>query len=460
MKALTITLLLFIGLSSSAQTLYPELFDGSTGITAGYGAWGANDYIRETSIDVPSKGTITFYHPTGAVSQKPTVIFISGWGRQYDSYDRYFKYVASLGYSVINIYNLSPGSINTSYQNSIDMIGQAQTTYSTWIDTTRIGLAGHSYGGGSTIWIGNQLFDSAGLNWGTNGRFILMFAPWYPFLITDTELQNYPSNVKLAVVQSYDDFSSSADYTYNTDPRALRAMYQLINIPDAEKDYITVFSDADATHEYSYGGATYSYEANHFMSYTALVNGVRNPYDRLDVFAMNRLTHAMTAYVFGGDLVNAKDVILGNGSAAQIAMGIMPDLAVTDYYIATRPESEFDYKCTADAAAWSDPAIWKLYDYCVDTNNDGVIDALRIQEQNTSSFSLFPVPAQDFVQIKLEDETEVILSYEIFDVSGKKLIKKVLPDSNIITIKDFAKGNYFIKISTEKSVGVQQFIVK
>lgn len=451
MKALTTILVLFMSMSSVSQTLYPELFDGSLGITAGYGSWGANDYIRETSIDVTDKGTITFYHPSGAISQKPTVIFISGWGREYNSYDRYFKYVASLGYCVINIYNLNPGSINTSYQNSIDMIEQAQTTYSTWIDTTKIGIAGHSYGAGSTIWIGNQLFDENGLNWGTNGRFILMFQPWYSFLITDTELQNYPSGVKLALIQSYDD--------YETDSRVTRAMYQLINIPDTEKDFITISSDTDATHEYTYGGDTYTYVANHYVSYTDLVNGYNNPYDRLDVYAMNRLTNAMTAYVFEGDAA-AKNVILGNGSTTQVAMDIMPDLAVTDHYITTRSADSFNYKCTEDATTWADPAIWKLYNYCVDANNDGVIDALRVQEQNTSSFNLFPVPARDFIQISMEDETEQILNYEIFDISGKKIIKKVLPNSNSISIKSLTTGSYFIKISTEKSTGVRQFIVK
>jgi pimeloyl-ACP methyl ester carboxylesterase len=455
-KSLFVLILLFITVSYS-QNLYTSLFDNSGGISNGFGAWGTNNYIREASINVVNKGTITFYHPDVAEEQKPTVIFISGWGQEYVSYDKYFKYIASLGYSVINIYNLNPGSINTSYQNSVDMIQQAVTTYSGWIDTTKIGLAGHSYGAGSAIWIGKQLFEQNGLNWGTNGRFIILFAPWYPFLITDTELQNYPSNVKLVIIQSFDDFTGSSP-TYNTDPRVLRAMYQLINISNTEKDFITVFSDNNVNHQYVYNGTTFSYLANHYISYTDLISGNNNPYDRLDVYLMNRLTNAMTAYVFEGNS-SAKNVILGNGSVNQIEMDIMPDLAVTDYYVTTRPESEFNYKCTADVTTWADPAIWKLSEYCNDSNNDGVIDVLSLYENSLKSFSVYPIPASNVLIIQLKNENSSILECEIFSASGKKILSKKQLYNNILDVSALTTGTYFIKIKTEKGVDFQKVII-
>jgi len=460
-KTISLLVILLVSNILIAQDLYPTLFDGSGGIVNGYGSWGSNNYIRESSIDVPNKGTITFYHPDVTVSQKPTMIFISGWGREYQTYDKYFKYVASLGYSVINIYNLNPGSINTSYQNSVDMAQQAVATYPNWIDTTKIGLAGHSYGGGSTIWIGNQLFNPNGLNWGTNGRFIMMFAPWYPFLIEDTELQNYPDNVKLIVLQSFDDFHSGGPL-YNTDPQVLRAMYQLINIPNSEKDFITVFSDNDVAHEYNYNGTTFSYQANHYISYTDLVNGNNNPYDRLDVYAMNRLTNAMTAYVFEGDDNAAKDVALGNGSTVQKDMGILPDLAVTDAYVVTRPESAFEYKCTADATdgAWNNPSIWKLSNYCIDSNNDGVIDVLRVKDNLITAFNVFPVPTIDYIKVKFNEQDNQSTKYEIYDLLGNKLVKNMLPLNNTISVSNLEKGVYLLKIIKGKNSSVRRFVVK
>ena len=446
-------------MSGYSQNLYPDLFDGSGGIANSYGAWGPMNYIRESGIDVPNKGTITFYHPDTAPSQRATVFFISGWGREYTSYDKFFKYVASLGYNVVNIYNLNPGNIPVSYQNSLDMMQQAVNTYSGWIDTTKVALMGHSYGGGSTIWLGKQVFDSNGLNWGAQGKFIMTFAPWLSFLVTDTDLQNYPSGVKLLMIQSYDDLHYGGP-NYNTDPRALRAVYQLINIPDDEKDFVTIFSDQDPAHSYSYNGNTYTYIANHYVCYTDIINGQNNPFDALDVYSSNRLFNAMADYVFEGN-INAKNVALGNGSNEQKDMGIMPDLAVTDYYVTTRPESVFEYKCSEDQpGTWGDPAIWKLQNYCDDADSDGHIDALAIKDQTLVKFNIFPVPATKLIHLSLLDKNDAIEKINIKNVEGKTVLKFDRPLNQYLDISTLIPGTYFVQIKTKNGQGIQKIIVK
>ena len=461
LRKLTTLLFLFIAFNLSAQNLYPNLFDQSGGIDNGYGAWGSNNYIREASFDVANKGTITFYHPDIAAVQKPTLFFISGWGEPYTTYDKYFKYVASLGYPVVNIYNFNPGSINTSYQNSLDMMQEAVNTYSQWIDTTKVGLAGHSYGAGSTIWLGKQVFDNNGLNWGTNGRFIMLFQPWLSFLVHDTDLQNYPENVKLLLLQSYDEVNYSGDTTYLTDPRAVRAMYQLISIPDEDKDCVTIFSDEDVAHQYSYNGNTFSYFADHYISYTDLVNGNRNPYDALDVFALNRLTNAMTDYVFEGNIA-AKEVALGNGSTSQKDMGILPDLGVTDYFIETRPMSDFEYKCfeSNPENTWSDSSIWFLSTYCDDADNDGHIDniAASVSEENIENINVFPIPATSYISIDVNAKLGEKISLEIFDINGKTILKKQKISNNMLNISTLNSGTYYLKVTKEKQVFIKKII--
>ena len=106
----TIILLLLVA-NLFSQSLYPELHDQSGGITQGYGAWGPYQYTREATVAVEGKGDITVYLPQMAEQERPTVIFINGWGREYYSYDSYLKYIASLGYPVIDIYNTNPGNI-------------------------------------------------------------------------------------------------------------------------------------------------------------------------------------------------------------------------------------------------------------------------------------------------------------------------------------------------------------
>ncbi len=448
----------FLTLAAYSQNLYPNLFDGSAGISNSYGAWGTMNYIREAGVDVVDKGTITFYHPDIAPTQLPTVFFISGWGREYTSYDKFFKYVASLGYNVVNIYNLNPGNINVSYQNSLDMMQQAVADHADWIDTTKVALMGHSYGGGSTIWLGKQIFDPNGLNWGTQGRFIMTFTPWLSFLVTDADLQGYPSDVKLLILQSDDDLHSGGPL-YNTDPRALRAVYQLINIPDDEKDFVTIFSDQDVAHEYTYNNNTYTYIANHYICYTDFTDGDNNPYDAFDVYSSNRLFNAMADYVFEGN-INAKNVALGNGSAAQKDMGTIPDLAVTDYYITTRPESAYEYKCSENQpGTWGNPAIWKLQAYCGDADNDGHIDALSVGEEADNVFKLYPMPATNFIHVELLNQNETITSISIKSITGKLVLKVANLSTANIDISSLKAGIYFIQINTDKGQWIKKMIV-
>jgi acetyl esterase/lipase len=456
MKQFLLSVILLFSLISSAQNLYQNLEDGSAGITNGYGAWGTYNYTREASIDVPDKGTITFYHPDmAAPQQRPVIFYISGWGRTYETYDKFFKYIASLGYVVVNIYNTRPGSINTSYQNSLDMMQQAVNTYSNWIDTSKVGLMGHSYGGGSTIWLGKQVFDSNGLNWGADGRFIMTFAQWLSFKVTDVDLQNYPPNVKLLMLQSYDDLHSGGP-NYNTDPRALRAVYQLINIPDNDKDFITAFSDTDPAHEYLYNGNAYSYKASHFSCYTSTTDsdGHYQPFDAQDAYLSNRLADAMIKYVFEDDS-NAQRVALGNGSHVQKDMGIMPDLAVSDYYVTNRPESVFEYKCSA-TTGWGDTGIWHLQNYCTDSDGDGHIDTLSARENLADSFAVYPNPVAHQIFIDPKNNEDYLLTIQ--NTSGQIIYQNKLSATANIDISKWSKGIYFVKIMQQSGEMVKRIV--
>jgi len=443
-----------------AQNEYPNLDDESDGIINGYGSWGANNVIRENTLDLPDfDGNITFYHPDIIATQLPTIFFISGWGRDVNTYDKFFRFIASQGYPLVHIYNNNPGNIATSYTNAKGMIEEAaELHYSNWINTSKIGLMGHSFGAGATVWIGKELFDEAKNNWGTEGRFIFMTAPWFSLMITPEELQNYPENVKLLIEINNDDLSSNADYTWNTDERAIRAVYQLINIPNDEKDLARVYSSPET---YQYNGATYTYDANHYISYSqATSEGVYQPYDALDVFAINRLSNALIEYTFNGD-TNAKNVALGNGSAEQKDMGFLTDLAITDTPIVTRAETEYAYKCTTGWNDFEDSAqVWYLQDYCEDNNNDGMVDVLPVPEFDQNSFEVYPIPTSSLLTIRLQDETESIHQIIITDNIGKKIQYIRNPTSNTIDVSKLTTGVYFIKIMTEKKVSIRRFIVE
>lgn len=449
-----------------AQTEYTNLNDQSGGISTGYGSWGTHNIVTENVInDVANDGVITFYHTNTAPTQRPTIFFNSGWGMYANTYEKLFYFLVSQGYSVVHVNNTNPGNIASSYQNTLNMFVESTQTYSDWIDTTQVGLMGHSYGGGATIWLGNELFG-ANYNWGSNGRFIFMLAPWYSLMVTENDLANYPNDVKLVVEISNDDLSNGQNgSTWNTDERAIRGMFEMINIPDSEKDFIRVFSSAQ-TYDYDSDNdgidETYTYSANHHVSYTGLHTNNYKPYDALDVFVINRIIHALADYTFNNNLT-AKNIALGNGSVVQIDNNFLTDLEVTDTPIITRAESDFAYECST---TWTDfetgQNTWFLQNTCADSNNNGIIDLIEntasINEISTDELIIYPVPASKILTIEFGNYS--IKQIEIMDVTGQVLINKKTNNYNNIDISSLSNGTYFLKVQTEKTQIIKPFIVK
>ncbi len=431
---LVIFVFMVLSLANPAVASYDDLDDQSGGITEGFGSWGIWDSLKEPTVEVPGQGLITVYHPDAAAAARPTVFFISGWGRQAETYEKFFDFLVSHGYTVVNIYNENPGNIEASYPNALAMMQQAATEFSPWIDTDAVGLMGHSFGGGAAIWLGKKVFGD--LNWGAQGkRFIFTTAPWLTFLMTRADLEAFPSDTKLHMQISYDDVTTNPDFEWNTDPRAIRAVFELINIPDSEKDLITVHSDQ--VRSYEFDGNTYTYDADHYLSYTGQWSSHYEPYDELDVYAMNRLAHAMVEYVFEGNPA-AKNVALGNGIAEQINMGLLPPLEVSDAPIITRDENLFLYRCSeSEPGTWGDPSIWKLQEFCEDSDGDGIIDELDIPSaveehlapSATAILGIGPNPFNPRTTIVFRMAAQGYASLKIYNLAGE--LVRTLVDENI-----------------------------
>jgi len=446
-------ILIFTSFVVQAQISYADLQDGTSGISSGFGAWGPYNVVQENTLNVPGKGQITFYHPDTSATALPVIFFISGWGQPHYQYEKLFHFIASRGYAVVNIYNTNPGNIYESYQNSLDMILQAvHQEYPSLIDTTKVGLAGHSYGAGSTVWLGKQLFGSP-RNWGANGRFIFMTSPWYSLLVTPDDLLNYPPDVKLLIEIANDDIHEGTT-NWNTSERAIRAVFELINIPNDEKDFIRIYSD-NTTYQFDSDNdgtpETYHYDANHYISYTGTNNdqGHYQPYDALDVYAVNRLLHALIAYTFEGNL-QAKTVALGNGSSQQTDMDFLTDLSESDTPVITRPESRFQYPCNSD---WNDFATntntWYLQDACDDSDGDGTIDyvQLRTAKHETGNIRIVPNPAADYIFIRFKgNNIPERATMVIYDMRGKEVLNVCWQKNKRIDISKLTTGTYRFKI--------------
>ena len=338
---------------------YPEMDDPTAAIAEGWGAWGGSpvadpetwDFIKDNA----KKGEITLYRPVVVPAPRPAVFFISGWGREAATYEQLFRFIASKGFVVVDVYNEDPGDINNTYPNALAMIREAVARYPGWFDTTRVGIMGHSLGGGMAFWMAVKLF--AGEGWGANGRFIFTSAPWYTFLTRAADLASVPADTKV-LLQAYEE-------DLHTDPEIYQLVYRLLPTPDAEKDFVYVRSGSAGERDY---------HANHFVSYTGATTQWDpvhyEPYDRLDSYAINRLLDALMAYAFDGDL-EAKAVALGGGAAEQVDMGPLPPLEVSDDPDHHNAEVDYTYVCKDDNdEGWDDVVCeggthcWLLQDSC------------------------------------------------------------------------------------------------
>lgn len=84
---------------------------------------------------------------------------------------------------------------------------------------------------------------------------------------------------------------------------------------------------------------------------------------------------------------------------------------------------------------------------------------LSVDESAAFKFKLYPNPVQDELTIALQNKAS-LRAYEIFDISGKRVVTSTLNPSHRIQVSGLSKGLYFIKIKVANSEMVGKFIKK
>jgi uncharacterized protein (TIGR02145 family) len=83
-------------------------------------------------------------------------------------------------------------------------------------------------------------------------------------------------------------------------------------------------------------------------------------------------------------------------------------------------------------------------------------DPLNINSQSKSSFTIYPNPTDNYVNITTQDLPS---EYIIYENSGKKLNRGIINSENTsINVSELQSGIYFITISTETKSKTQKFI--
>jgi len=89
------------------------------------------------------------------------------------------------------------------------------------------------------------------------------------------------------------------------------------------------------------------------------------------------------------------------------------------------------------------------------------VETLSVDEQSISSFSIYPNPANDIVNIKLNNGSNVNFKVDVFDVQGKRILSQATTDAGQmeLNVSEFEGGLYIIKIANQSSESVHKLII-
>lgn len=274
--------------------------------TDAYGRTGPYAVTTETLPSPRWEGqVVTVFLPAGAEGKRPVWFFSHGFGgSDVAHYREFLTHLASHGaVAVFSPYPASEGGRPTdAYATLNDGFVAAAERFASRMDLSRVGFAGHSYGGGATPSIALRGLRERG--WGSAGLALFILAPWYSYQLTDADLASFPPHTQ-AVVQVYED-------DVINDHRMAIDLFTRLALPTTHKDYLLVRSDRIDG---------YNYPASHRVP----TGGSRpdsgvTAFDALDAWGVLRIAQALSVSALAGDS-SARAVALGDGGPEQTQMG-------------------------------------------------------------------------------------------------------------------------------------------
>ena len=238
---------LFVACGDSNNTgLIEKINRGSNTVTTDeikvpyvYGQKGTHD----VKVSIYSEDNLSVvYHPSSWESTPtPVIFFATGFGnKNHNDYKTLLHFLASHGYSVI--YVPDSGSYFSQFQKFEAIINE----YSNKLDTTKIGILGHSSGGGVVFPLLKYMNEKA---YGENGRFICAMDPYFAAYMDKDDMQAL-INTNILIVQFGKD---GKDIGNDTDPRIVLTTYGLLTGEGIDKNYIILNGPNDANHGYPTG---------------------------------------------------------------------------------------------------------------------------------------------------------------------------------------------------------------
>ena len=276
-------------------------------IDSGYGARGPFQVCRDsTPAPTMSGAWVYLFRPCRNDTAWPVLFFLHGIGASDPvNYLELCEHFASRGLAVLYPPYAKKIAMAKPDMAYAQIRAGLETGVERWrdlLDSSRLGVMGHSYGGGAVPALSLEWFKQR--LWGKRGAFLYIMAPWYSYDISPLQLDAYPRRVAL-IMQVFED-------DYINDHRMAKDIFDHIPIPDSLKNYIILWSDS------SHVPALY---AGHGTP-TGAAGGEST--DNLDYYGIWRLADALSDYAFNKNPA-ARAVAFGSGSPEQVYMGSWPD---------------------------------------------------------------------------------------------------------------------------------------
>ncbi len=210
------------------------------------------------------------YAPSNMSKSSPTpiIFFAPGWKSiHHEDYKSLLTFIANHGYMAIYAKD-DKGAYSAKHLIEYYKEMLKHSEVASYVDKSKIGVIGHSSGGGHAFKILKEFSDEG---WGSKGRFLLTLEPWFSFDMNRTDMKTLPSNTNVLFIQ----FGKGGEnLENNTDPRIpLSEYYLLSSINKSQKDYQIV---EDANHTYPQGDRDY-----------ADMQGILKPLDALMEYTFN-----------------------------------------------------------------------------------------------------------------------------------------------------------------------------
>ena len=316
-------------------------FEYEMGDPREYGLAGSHEVLKYTERNF---GNSVIYYPSdiGLCNKTPVIFFAPGWdSTDPEDYHSLLTFIASHGYAVIfakDAREYSAQQLIEYFEQMLDISNNVLP----YLDTTRIGVIGHSSGGGHTFRI-LEHFSQKGF--GENGRFLLALDPWFAFDMTREKMANLPNNTNLVILQFGKDGGE-------TDPRIPLSEYALLASIDADQKDYQVYDEDNIDHDYPTGSRPYEE-----------MQGVLRPLDALMEYTFK---NPESDYAHEVALEQGSDDPYGNGTGIQIV----------------RPLSDYQYRCDGrdNSGAYATISQFNI-DYCMGFMRDADTGLIKLGPQ-------------------------------------------------------------------------------